>query len=401
MNRQTPIALARADDLVRGLPAWTYFNEELNALEYERVILPSWQFVCHVSQLRNPGDFATLDMMRDSVLVTRGEDGEIRAFQNVCRHRGAKLLDGAGRCQGRIRCPYHGWSYRLDGRLAAVPSQHTFPGMEKADYGLKPVEMEIVLGLVFVRLVPGGPSLAEMWKDFVDLARPYRLEEMEPIDQPWIDTWNCNWKVAVDNNLENYHVPVGHPGYHRMLDNDLAGEINAHGVAVSESTLKDRPSPVWTERLYQRLAPAVLTDLPEKARRTWLFFSMVPNIGIDIYPDSMDVFQILPKSAERCVMRYPLFGRPDPRREAKLLRYLNTRINRQVGHEDRALSERVQAGLRSNGYQPGPLSSYEHAIKDFHDRLRAACPVATLDTAPAPGTLHRTNDEMLAQGRAA
>jgi phenylpropionate dioxygenase-like ring-hydroxylating dioxygenase large terminal subunit len=395
MNEQTPIALAEVDSLTRGLPAWTYFNPELTELEYERVILPSWQFVCHVNQLKQPGDFATLDLMRDSVLVTRGKDGEIRAFMNVCRHRGSKLLDGAGSCKGRIRCPYHGWSYALDGRLAAVPAEQTFPGMKKADFGLKPVEMEVILGLVFVRVTPGGPSLAEMFKDFIEMARPYRLEEMEPVDQPWIETWNCNWKVAVDNNLENYHVPVGHPGYHRMLDNDLLGEINDHGVAVSESVLKDRPSPVWTERLYQKLAPQVLTDLPDKNRRTWLFFSMVPNIGIDIYPDSMDVFQILPKSAETCVMRYPVFCRPDERREAKVLRYLNARINRQVGYEDQALSERVQIGLRSKGYEPGPLSDYEHAIRDFHDRLRASCPVVTLGQPPAHGTLASVNGSML------
>ena len=89
------------------------------------------------------------------------------------------------------------------------------------------MELEILLGLVFVRIIGGGPSLAEMWGDFVEVARPYRLEEMEPVDEPWIDTWQCNWKVAVDNNLENYHVPIGHPGYHRLLDSDLIGKINA------------------------------------------------------------------------------------------------------------------------------------------------------------------------------
>lgn len=401
MNQQTPIFPATETELVRGLPAWTYFNNELTDLEYERLILPSWQFVCHVNQLKNPGDFATLDMMRDSVLVMRGKDGALRAFMNVCRHRASKLLDGEGNCPGRIRCPYHGWSYAQDGQLKAVPSEHTFPGMKKADFGLKPVEMEVILGLVFVRLVSGGPSLAEMWKDFIDMARPYRLEEMELVDTPWIGSWNCNWKVAVDNNLENYHVPIGHPGYHRMLDNDLMGEINEHGVAVSESVLRDRPSPVWSERMYQAMAPEVLTDLPEKTRRTWLFFSMVPNIGIDIYPDSMDVFQILPQTAETCLMRYPVYCRPDDRRETKVLRYLNARINRQVGHEDRELSERVQTGLRSNGYEPGPLSAYEHAIKDFHDRIRAACPVTRLAEAPAPGALRAVNEALSAQDEAA
>jgi phenylpropionate dioxygenase-like ring-hydroxylating dioxygenase large terminal subunit len=382
------------DDLPRGLPAWTYFNAELSALEYERIIRPSWQFVCHVNQLKRPGDFATLDMMKDSVIVMRGKDGVIRAFANACRHRGTKLLDGSGQCKGRIACPYHGWSYALDGRLVGVPSAETFPGIDKAQLSLMPVEMEILLGLVFIRISGDGPSVAEMWGDFVEVARAYRLEEMEPVDEPWIDTWQCNWKVAVDNNLENYHVPVGHPGYHRLLDSDLAGVVNRHGIAYSKSVLRERPSSNWAERMYQKLAPEVLTDLPEEARRTWLFFSMVPNLGIDIYPDSMDVFQILPKTAETCTMRYPIFVRPDARREAKILRYLNARINTQVGLEDQQLSERVQAGLRNFAYQPGPLSRYEHCIKDFHDRVRATCPVTTLSKAPAEGAVRSRDAEL-------
>ncbi len=381
--------------LARGLPAWTYGNAELAELEYERLIRPSWQFACHVNQLKQPGDFATLDMTRDSVIVMRGKDGIVRAFANACRHRGSKLLDGAGTCRGRITCRYHGWSYGLDGRLAAIPSEKSFPGIDKTEFGLKPVELEILLGLVFVRVGGSGPSLAEMWGDFIEVARPYRLEEMEPAGPPQIGTWNCNWKVAVDNNLENYHVPIGHPGYHRMLDNDLTGTINEHGVAYSRSVLRDTPSSHWTERMYQTLAPQVMTDLPEDVRRTWLFFSMVPNTGIDIYPDSMDVFQILPQGAETCVMRYPIFARPDSRREMKVVRYLNARINAQVGHEDRELSERVQLGMRTYGFEPGPLSSYEHAIKDLHDRVRAACPVTTLPEAPPDGTLRRRNAEML------
>jgi phenylpropionate dioxygenase-like ring-hydroxylating dioxygenase large terminal subunit len=397
MNEQHEILPDAGDsELVRGLPAWTYINPELTDIEYELLIRPSWQFACHVNQLKQPGDFATLDMMRDSVIVMRGKDGVIRAFSNACRHRGSKLLDGAGSCRARITCPYHGWSYGLDGRLAAIPSEKSFPGIDKAEFGLKPVELEILLGLVFVRVTGSGPSLAEMWGDFVEVARPYRLEEMEPVDQPWIDTWKCNWKVAVDNNLENYHLPIGHPGYHRMLDSDLNGIINEHGVAYSRSVLRDKPSTHWTERMYQKLAPQVLTDLPEDVRRTWLFFSMVPNIGIDIYPDSMDVFQILPKSAETCVMRYPIFMRPDSRREMKVVRYLNARINAQVGHEDRELSERVQVGMRTYGFEPGPLSSYEHAIKDLHDRVRSACPVTTLPDAPPDGTVRQRNAAMLA-----
>ncbi|TDQ84221.1 phenylpropionate dioxygenase-like ring-hydroxylating dioxygenase large terminal subunit [Dongia mobilis] len=391
--------------LAVSLPAWTYGSDELAELEYERVILPSWQFVCHISQVREAGDFATLDMMKDSVVVLRGKDGDLRAFMNVCRHRAAKLLDGSGSCKGRITCPYHGWSYDMTGELKAIPSQHTFPGVEKEKLGLKPVEMEILHGLVFIRIVPGGPSLRESFGEAADLLAPYRLEEMVPAGEPWIDTWNCNWKIAVDNNLENYHVPVGHPGYHRLLDSDLAGVINRHGVAHSVSVLKDKPSSNWAERMYQKMAPEVLEELDPETRRTWLFYSMAPNIGLDIYPDSFDIFQILPRTGTSCTMRYPVFVRPDSRgeisRERRVVQYLNQRINRQVGAEDRELCERVQLGMLSHGYEPGPLSNYEHAVVDFHNRIRAACPVVNQKQAPESGTVRRRNDALLAEDRPA
>jgi phenylpropionate dioxygenase-like ring-hydroxylating dioxygenase large terminal subunit len=258
------------------------------------------------------------------------------------------------------------------------------------------VELEVILGMVFIRVISGGPSLREMLGDYVDLVTDYRLEDMVPVDEPWIDTWQCNWKVGVDNNLENYHIPLGHPGYHRMLDNDLQGFINLHGVAGSKSVLKDKPSPNWVERFYQQMAPEVLPDLPEETRRTWYFFTLPPNIGIDIYPDSMDVFQILPRDAETCVVRYPVYRRPNENRQQKVLRYLNGRINRQVGAEDRELCERVQLGLGSRGYEAGPLSTYEVALKDFHDRIRAVCPVTTLPKAPQPGSLRQRDTELSA-----
>ncbi|HEY3148140.1 MAG TPA: Rieske (2Fe-2S) protein, partial [Dongiaceae bacterium] len=162
------------------LPAWTYLSAELLELEYERVILPSWQFVCHQNQVRAAGDFATLDLMRDSIIVMRGKDGALRAFQNACRHRGSKLLDGEGTCKHRITCPYHAWSYQLDGRLAAVPSEKTFPGLDKSQLGLKELELEVFCGLVFVRIAGGGPSIAEQWGDLAKELAPYHIEEMVP-----------------------------------------------------------------------------------------------------------------------------------------------------------------------------------------------------------------------------
>ena len=329
-------------------------------------------------------------MMRDSVIVMRGKDGVIRAFAMPAAIAARKLLDGAGTCKGRITCPYHGWSYGLDGRLAAVPSEKTFPGIEKAELGLQPVEFEILLGLVFVRICGGGPSLAEMWGDFIEVARPYRLEEMEPVDEPWIDTWQCNWKVAVDNNLENYHVPIGHPGYHRLLDSDLIGKINAHGVAYSKSVLREKPSAHWAERMYQKLAPEVLTDLPKEVRKTWLFFSMVPNLGIDIYPDSMDVFQILPNTAETCTMRYPIFVRPDAaaRDEGAAL---SECAHQHAGRAGGSAAQRARAGGHAQLRLSSPARCRTMSIASRTSTTASAppCPVTTLPKAPAEGALRR------------
>ncbi|MGH6892183.1 MAG: aromatic ring-hydroxylating oxygenase subunit alpha, partial [Dongiaceae bacterium] len=287
--------------------------------------------------------------------------------------------------------------YQLDGRLAAVPSEKTFPGIDKAQLGLKELELEIFCGLVFVRIAGSGPSIAEQWGDLARELEPYRIEEMVPADGPISEEWECNWKVALDNYLDNYHVPFGHPGLHRLMDNDLSCTINRHGISFSKSVVRERESHVWSERMYQKLAPHAFADMPEEVRATWLFGFMPVNIGFDVFPDSMDIFQILPKGATRSIIRTPLFVRPDSRREAKAMKYLANRINLQIGHEDKVLCERVQLGLSSHNYQPGPLSEYEMPVKDMHARLRAACPVVTEKERPMDGTLRRLNQKLLAE----
>ena len=380
----------------RPLAAWTYQSEELAELEYENLFRTSWQFVCHVNEVPRQRDFFTLDLPRDPVLVLRGEDGVLRAFLNVCRHRGAKLLEGAAQCKARLSCPYHGWSYHTDGRLAGRPAEHTFADHDTQSLGLRALDIEVLCGLVFVRIVPGGASLNSMWAEYLPLIEPYRLEEMVPLQAAFLEEWDCNWKVGVDNNLENYHVPVGHPGYQRLLDSDLTGFMNVHGVAGSLSVLRPEPSSNWAERMYQRMAPALNSALPAQVRNTWSFFTMPPNTGLDLYGDSMDLFQFFPLGGQRCRVRYPIYVRPDTRREMRVLRHLNARINRRVGAEDRALCERVQAGLNSQDFAFGPLSSYEHCVLDMHARVQDACPVSRLPHNPGEGVLRQHNANMRA-----
>ena len=144
----------------RSLPAWTYRDPQFFDLEMARVMRPSWQVVCHTSDVAKPGDWQALEFLNESIVVIRGDDMRLRAFINVCRHRGSRLLSDASGCAKRLTCPYHGWTYGLDGRLIGVPGKSDYPGLDMEAHGLAPVEVEIWRGFIFVRLAAGGPSVA-------------------------------------------------------------------------------------------------------------------------------------------------------------------------------------------------------------------------------------------------
>ena len=138
-NKQFAAANADPDEFV-SLPGWLYHDEEFFAHEAERVFRPSWQVVCHVNDIPKPGDYHTFDFLNEAIIVIRGDDGVVRAFHNVCRHRASRLVDGpSGHCNVRLTCRYHAWSYDLRGKLAGIPFRDTFVGLDPAEHGLKPV----------------------------------------------------------------------------------------------------------------------------------------------------------------------------------------------------------------------------------------------------------------------
>jgi phenylpropionate dioxygenase-like ring-hydroxylating dioxygenase large terminal subunit len=372
-----------APTLARALPAWAYSHPEMTRLEYERILKPSWQIVCHINSIANAGDFITLDIGGDSVVAVRNSQGQIQAFHNVCRHRGARILEGTGNCPGAITCPYHGWSYKLNGDLIGMPVRESFPGLDRSQHGLKPVRMAIAFGFVFVNLGGDPPPLESIWGSFLDDFTPHQFEAMEPLGPLYIEHWDVDWKVAMDNYLESYHVPIGHPGLFRMFTPDYDDMACSPGVARGISWLRDRPSSKWSERMYQQLIGQVTADLPQAHRNRWTFYSMLPNLGVDVFPDQMDFFQVLPRGPGKCTIRGGSFARPDARREMRVVRYLSARINRQVQREDEFLCKRVQQGLASSSYEPGPLSTLESCMLEFHELLREKIPEVRLPSAPA------------------
>src|SRR6202165_5323096 len=371
-----------ADPVPRALPAWVYSHPEMTRLEYERLLRPSWQIVCHVNSIPAPGDYVTLDLGADSVVAVRNSQGEIQAFHNVCRHRGARLLEGAGNCPGAITCPYHGWSYRLNGELRAMTARETFPALDRAQLSLKPVRVQLMFGFVFVCLAGNPRPLQEIWAGVAAEFAPHRFEQMQPYGRMYIEHWECDWKIAMDNYLESYHVPIGHPGLYRMFTPDYDDQASVPGIARGISWLRTQESPRWAEGLYQRMIGRVATHLPENNRRCWRFYSALPNLGIDVFPDQMDFFQVLPAGPGKCTVRGGVFGLLDERREMRAVRYLSSRIKTQVNNEDKWLCGRVQRGLASGSYRPGPLSQLERWMLEFHNLLRERIPEFALPSAP-------------------
>jgi len=367
-----------------SLPAWAYSDPEFLALERERVFRPSWQIICHVSEIPKPGDYQCFDFIGEMLFALRGNDGAVRVFHNVCRHRAARLLDGPrGSCTRRIVCPYHAWSYDLEGRLASVGDRSAFPHLDISRESLVPVDMEIYAGFVFARLQAGGPGVAQMMAPYAAEIATHEFEKLEPMGRVTLRPRKVNWKNVGDNYSDALHIPVAHPGLTRLFGASYAVESH-EWIDRMSGEVTDKPSRNWAERMYQKYLPEA-AQLPQDRRRSWVYFKLWPNFAFDVYPDQVDIMQWLPISATETLIREIGYARPDASREMRVARYCNWRINRQVNEEDRVLIERVQNGMASGSYRVGPLAAGEVALRRFGKRLRALIPECTAPAPPGAG----------------
>ena len=364
-----------------SLPGWVYHDDRFLKAERRAFLRAAPQVVCHASEIALPGEWRTLEYLGESVIVIRGDDGELRAFTNVCRHRGSRLVDGSGGCAKVLTCPYHAWSFARDGRLVGVPQRQEYPGLVPAELGLVPVALERWRGFLFVTLEPGAPSVAEMMAPYESEVAPYRFEDLRATGQVTVRPRDLNWKTIADNYSDGLHIPIGHPGLTRLFGRNYRIEAGEH-VDRMEGDLVEQPSADPGERAYQRMLPQV-EHLPATHQRKWLYYKLFPNVAIDIYPDQVDFMQFLPVSATKTVIREISYALPDARREMKAARYLNWRINRRVNAEDTVLIARVQAGMASPSYVPGPLGTSEVCLRSFAQKLRRLLPEARLARPPA------------------
>ena len=366
-----------------SLPGWLYFDPEFLEAEKGAFLRAAPQIICHESEIAEAGEWRSLEYLGESVIVVRGDDREVGAFSNVCRHRGSRLVDGTGGCAKVLTCPYHAWSYARDGRLVGVPHRNEYPGLRTEELGLVPIALENWHGFLFVTLEPGARSVGEMMAPYEDEVAPYCFADLRAIGRVTLRPRPLNWKTIADNYSDGLHIPVGHPGLTRLFGRNYRIEANAH-VDRMEGDLIEKDSSSPSERAYQRLLPRV-GHLPESHQRKWLYYKLFPNVAFDIYPDQVDFMQFLPVSSTETVIREISYALPDERREMRAARHLNWRINRRVNAEDTELIARVQLGMQSPSYKPGPLGTSEVCLRSFAQKLRKLIPEARLAEAPPPG----------------
>lgn len=383
------------DEFRGGLPAWSYDNDEVTELEKEHMYRRSWLVAGHVGEIPDPGDFLTHDLVDERALIVRGQDGVVRAFHNLCRHRGSRVVAEAnGNCGNRIVCPFHGWCYNSDGSLRGRAAERSFPAADKSELGLKPVDMEIWHGLIFVRFKGSGPSVAEMLAPMEKEVAPYRIEDMKPVSPRHRVEVGVNWKSMVDVDSEGYHVPIAHPSLMDLYGRTYRDEVLENGVSRSYGTFDgDYDGRGWSVRHYKRILPEA-THLPESHRRAWVSFSMFSGTALQLFPEMIDFYQFVPLTTRKSFVWGAAFALPDDRREARLARYLNKRINDITTEEDARLIRWSWEGMRSSAFDDFLLSDLELGVRHFHDSLREAIPVLNLPEPPPPGTVAQVNAAM-------
>ncbi|MGE0453538.1 MAG: aromatic ring-hydroxylating dioxygenase subunit alpha [Vicinamibacteria bacterium] len=339
------------------LPAPLYRDADVAELERRAVFARSWQPIARLEQLAAPGAFVTAEVAGEPVVAVRGQDAVLRAFLNVCRHHAAAVAsEPCGVCSV-LRCPYHGWTYGLDGALKGTPDFDGVQGFDRSAYGLAPVEVAAWEGLVLARASADGPSWAEQLASAAALAPRLGLGRMRFFERRSYEL-RCNWKVFVDNYLDGgYHVPFLHRGLDSVLDYARYQIENGERHCLQTSPLRAEGAEAETGAV--RRGP--------RADYLWLY----PNLMINVYGGALDTNLVLPLAVDRTRVVFDFYFE-DVGEGARERNQESVRVAERIQQEDVAICEAVQRGLGSRAYLTGRLSVRREGGMHLFHRLLAA-----------------------------
>lgn len=382
-----------------GLPAWTYHSPALLELEKQELFRKHWQIAGHVSDVPKAGDFFTLDLVDERALIVRGDDGVVRAFHNLCRHRGSRVTaETRGHCERAFVCPFHGWVYNRDGSLRGAARPQTFGEMDRDQFGLKPLDLEVWMGFIFIRFLPGPQaSVADVMSGHAAELAAYRPEELVPAGEPYAFPIDVNWKSVRDVDNEGYHVAMAHPALQDLYGASYFDQPFRNGTSRSEGTFMRKGGRLWSVKHYAAFSSAPQWFDADKRER-WAYFGLFPNAVISVTPETVQFYQEFPLAVDRSMIRGAVYRRPGESRQQRLARYLATRIDRDTGKEDVQLSVWSNESMKSSGFDGFHLSDLETGVRSHHDHIRAVLPVTLRETRPPEAEVARINETMKAGG---
>jgi Rieske 2Fe-2S family protein len=361
--------LTTTSSLISTLPGRSYTDPEVFAEEQVKIFENLWFCAVRAEDLPKPGAFKTVQIGRESVIVVRGRDDRLRAFLNVCRHRGARLcVEPEGEVKRTIRCAYHAWSYDLDGRLAAAPNLAKMPDIDRVEYGLVPVHLREWLGYAWVCLAAEPPSFEET----VSYAATERLGDPAAIERYHVDKLTlgrrivydvkANWKLIVENFMECYHCATIHPELTAVLP-EFAGGYAAQSFVGHGAEFAERAEGFTVDG---SAGFGKLPDVSQDQDRRYYAITVKPQVFVNLVPDHVILHRMFPMAADRTVVECDWLYHPDVVASGADLS-LSVELFHRVNEQDFDACERTQPGMSSRAYRAGGvLVPSEHHISLFH-----------------------------------
>jgi choline monooxygenase len=351
-RRDAPLAEAAT------IPAAWYTDPRVFELERQTVFSRSWQVAGRLEQLQTPGQYVACETAGgEPVVLVRGSDEVLRGFFNVCRHHAAAVASGSDGCVAHLRCPYHGWTYSLEGALKGTPDFSGVSGFDRSAHGLVPVDIAVWEKWVFVRVAPEGAAL----DDFLgsDLAGRFPASAVSALQ--WMErrtySVDCNWKVFVDNYLDGgYHVPHLHKGLDSVLDYSTYAVENGTRFCLQSSPMVREGADERTKAVRQG----------DRAYYYWVY----PNLMINCYGQAMDTNLVIPRGVDRTEVIFDFYF-ADVSAHARAANLESIAVSEHIQQEDVSICESVQRGLKSRAYGAGRLSVRREAGEHLFHRLLA------------------------------
>jgi glycine betaine catabolism A len=346
-----------------SLPQKYFVSPEIFEAERERIFSRQWVLVGHQSQIAEAGDFFVPEVLGESLIVTRDKNGEIRGFYNVCRHRGTRLCEERSGHSAAIQCPYHAWTYGLDGRLIGSPHMDEVPGFDRNDYSLHPVNLEVWEGFIFVNLANDPRPLEEWFAPLAGKFGHWNLPRLRSAKRVEYDV-KANWKLMFENYAECYHCPGVHPMLSKVSPYDSAENDLTEGPFLG-GFMRINKGKSLTMSGEACALPVAGKDQEQdqeheqEGKDRVFYYSIFPNMLLSMHPEYVMVHQLWPQAPDRTLIvcdwffHPDAFVRPDFKPEDAIEFWDMT--NKQDWH----VCELSQQGIASRAYEPGPYSSRE------------------------------------------